>query len=746
MTDATDFLNKMNALADDAVTAAAGDPITSARRNSIASAADNFVEAQDGVHSIAFDADVGDNAFTLTFNAGVLTLHNLTTGEIEGAAIGTTDIAENEVRSVDFESLGAVVTLNSAFDHSAVISDVGGVINSVGGSAGILPSSIELVDATGSGAQGLTGNEVTITAIAGDSATVSAGGFSDVDVDLSSTGVVSATLTDGTDSFTIEFLVTSAFSSSDVATIDVNGLGAMVFADAGVEPEAAPPALVEGFTRVDATISSFSGGDNRLEAADGFRSFSFEPDVRDAVFQVSYDDGSRVLRLDNLTTGEVQGVDIGLATALSVGETHEVAFGALGLTVVLDDAFDPEADMPTAGGGSFSGSGGASILASSIELLSASADAGDSLTDTSIVIEATSADSATLQAGDFVATGVDLSATGVMTAAMTDGTDSFEIQFLVTTAFSNGDDAALDLPQLGQLLFSEPVTPVVHRGGGAAETFAGDGADDTALAGLGDDTLSGGGGQDLLRGGGDNDTIDGDDGDDTLFGDAGDDVMDGGAGVDQVFGGAGDDVLDGGAGDDEMRGGEDADTLDGEAGNDALYGDNGDDILDGGADADLLKGGAGDDLLIGGAGDDVIVGHAGADIAFGQGDDDEIRTGDGDDSIAGGSGADRLFGDAGDDSIAGGSGDDIIKGGAGADVFRFVVNADLDHILDFEDGVDLINFFSHSGVDDIDDLTITAFRGGLDTKIALAADPTGPDMIILRGVAATSIDASDFQF
>ena len=89
---------------------------------------------------------------------------------------------------------------------------------------------------------------------------------------------------------------------------------------------------------------------------------------------------------------------------------------------------------------------------------------------------------------------------------------------------------------------------------------------------------------------------------------------------------------------------------------------------------------------------------------------------DGDDVIDGRGGDDRLFGRAGNDDILGGSGDDLLRGGeggddliggTGADVFIYLSALDSavtgigrDRILDFEQGVDLI---------DLSDMGIEAF-------------------------------------
>lgn len=208
-----------------------GSTAVTAATNSISTAADNFIQAADGVASIAFDDDVGDAAFTLEFDASsnVLTVTDLTNGTSEGVDIGGTAIAQNATQEVRFDAVGATITLNNAFDKTASISADGGSAT-VGGGA-ILASSIEITAATGSGAQGITGISVTIDATTANSSDLTIGGFSAAGIDLSSTGVKTATLTNGSDTFSISFQVTTALSNTDSGHMELDGLGAMAFAD-----------------------------------------------------------------------------------------------------------------------------------------------------------------------------------------------------------------------------------------------------------------------------------------------------------------------------------------------------------------------------------------------------------------------------------------------------------------------------------------------------------------------------------
>lgn len=115
----------------------------------------------------------------------------------------------------------------------------------------------------------------------------------------------------------------------------------------------------------------------------------------------------------------------------------------------------------------------------------------------------------------------------------------------------------------------------------------------------------------------------------------------------------------------------------------------------------------------------------------------------GDDVIYGGSGFDQLFGNPGSDTIDGGAGNDVrqggdgrdsLSGGAGADTFKFTVTGSVDRILDWEEGVDVLDFTA-DGLDFDDFVFISSssarLRGG------------GYD-VILVGLSISDIDASDF--
>ena len=252
-----------------------------------------------------------------------------------------------------------------------------------------------------------------------------------------------------------------------------------------------------------------------------------------------------------------------------------------------------------------------------------------------------------------------------------------------------------------------------------------DGADgNDFLSGLsGDDTINGAGGNDNLLGGLGSDDISGGSGDDRILGSQGEDILNGDAGNDRLLGGADNDTINGGDDNDTLDGGAGADALDGGAGVDrAIY-----TSATAGVEADLADGGTGgdangdtynnvenlygsffDDILIGDSNNNLLVGLAGDDVLDGQG------------------GNDRLIGSAGNDTLVGGLGNDILIGQDGADIFNFSGSSgqgELDRIIDFEDGVDMIDLVFFGNVDGFNDLILT--QVGNHVRVEEDTDATG---------------------
>lgn len=144
----------------------------------------------------------------------------------------------------------------------------------------------------------------------------------------------------------------------------------------------------------------------------------------------------------------------------------------------------------------------------------------------------------------------------------------------------------------------------------------------------------------------------------------------------------------------------------------------------------------------------VIDGLAGNDVIFAQDGDDLIFGGAGDDVILAGSGADMIVGGAGDDLLYGNAIDTDAEGyviatsdGTAADTFVFQPGGGTDTIMDFDDGVDVIDLSAISEINSMNDLWV--LQHGDDAVIAL-----GPDngAIVLKNFNADDLSDADFIF
>jgi flagellin len=208
-----------------------GQSTTSVSLNSQGNTND-VVQAADGIQSIALDNSVGSAAIKVAYDSSshVLTLTNLTTGVSQGVSIGSTAIATNATQTVNFSTVGATITLNSAFDKTANIAPTNSFTLGTSGTGAL--SSISITSATVStGLINLATNGGTINTATASASTITIGGFSAGSVDLTATGTHSVTLSNGSGaSFTLNFNVTTAFgSSTNNSTISVGDLGALVF-------------------------------------------------------------------------------------------------------------------------------------------------------------------------------------------------------------------------------------------------------------------------------------------------------------------------------------------------------------------------------------------------------------------------------------------------------------------------------------------------------------------------------------
>ena len=166
----------------------------------------------------------------------------------------------------------------------------------------------------------------------------------------------------------------------------------------------------------------------------------------------------------------------------------------------------------------------------------------------------------------------------------------------------------------------------------------------------------------------------------------------------------------------------------------------------------MLRGNHLGNVIAGDLGDDVLIGRQGADSMSGGAGNDVLRGDGGDDVLDGGAGQDLLIG---------GLGTDFLTGGADADVFMFVSAAEAglgaarDQILDFEQGVDVINLagvvpgaFTFRGTDGFTgtgapELQLIETAGG-GTVVQFDTDGDGSADGGIRVVGVSGLTADDF--
>lgn len=168
----------------------------------------------------------------------------------------------------------------------------------------------------------------------------------------------------------------------------------------------------------------------------------------------------------------------------------------------------------------------------------------------------------------------------------------------------------------------------------------------------------------------------------------------------------------------------------------AIYGD-----LDLGAGNDLYRGGKGSIV------DGRIVGYDGNDSLFGGDGEDSIEGGVGNDKLYGNDGDDVLWGGVGLDLVVGGDGDDVMSGGSQSDVFRIGKHSGDDVIVDFQNGLDVIDLtrLAIAGPNKL--AQVQAAAHGVAGGSIIDLDALGGDgSLELKGFAVSQYDGAEFLF
>ncbi len=140
-----------------------------------------------------------------------------------------------------------------------------------------------------------------------------------------------------------------------------------------------------------------------------------------------------------------------------------------------------------------------------------------------------------------------------------------------------------------------------------------------------------------------------------------------------------------------------------------------------------INGTSGDDRLQGCKDNETLRGFAGDDLLRGEGGKDEL---------IGAKGDDRLVGGSGDDILNGGRGNDVLEGGSGRDTFVLLGGKNNDRILDFQNGVDLLELPSRLSFNDL-----TILQRGQNTLIQAGNNP----LALLVDIQANQITSVDFR-
>ncbi len=166
----------------------------------------------------------------------------------------------------------------------------------------------------------------------------------------------------------------------------------------------------------------------------------------------------------------------------------------------------------------------------------------------------------------------------------------------------------------------------------------------------------------------------------------------------------------------------------------AQAGTNASDTLIGTEDRDNLHGNGGSDVLIGGANDDFLFGDGGSDTMIG---------GEGNDWLEASWGRDVMIGGVGDDTFVSTSGRDTATGGSGADTFMVYDRACSVTVLDWEDGLDMIDLSRAENVAAFEDIAIAQTSDF--TATATFTNDKGKDAVIeLISDSAFTLGAEDF--
>ena len=108
-----------------------------------------------------------------------------------------------------------------------------------------------------------------------------------------------------------------------------------------------------------------------------------------------------------------------------------------------------------------------------------------------------------------------------------------------------------------------------------------------------------------------------------------------------------------------------------------------------------------------------------------------------DDILYGGDGANTILGNGGDDILIDGAGSDVMTGGSGRDIFVLTPDGAADTIMDFQLGVDRLDFSAYGLIYSINDLTVTSTGSGVILAV-------GDETLTIHSANGMPLSAQDF--
>jgi flagellin len=189
-----------------------------------------------GISDIAFEEGVGDGMYQFSYAAATntITATNMVTGQTADVIISPNAIGSGSTEMVPVGGMGIQLTLNENFNKAA---DLAGVNASsvVGGTGVIDDTTLAVSNFVLDGTTPLAGADIDSTALTMDvlvpanstlSMTLNGTVFTATGVNLSTTGVKTATLSDGAgNSFDVSFEVTNAFDGNEAAGLALAQMG-----------------------------------------------------------------------------------------------------------------------------------------------------------------------------------------------------------------------------------------------------------------------------------------------------------------------------------------------------------------------------------------------------------------------------------------------------------------------------------------------------------------------------------------